>query len=72
MKRAILFSTAVFLLTFGACDNREGPAERSGKEIDEAVDKVRDSAKSAAEDVKEGAERAVDSAREVIVGTPKP
>jgi len=55
----ILFFACALSLT--ACQKDEGVGERTGKKIDESVDKAKDSAN-----------KAIDSLEKAIEGTPKP
>lgn len=51
----LLISSALFMLCFAACNRTqpEGPAERAGRHIDNAADKVHDDAVRTGENAKE-------------------
>lgn len=61
--------TAAFILSLAlllaACE-QEGPMERAGEEIDEAVAEVDDSAEDAVEEIGDSAEEAADEVEEEI------
>jgi len=53
MLRTLLVGAAALSLLFLVGCQREGPAERAGKKVDEAVDKAGDALKRAGEKLKE-------------------
>lgn len=60
MSLMILILTALLI---SACE-REGPAERAGKAIDDATEEVRDAAGDAADDLANAAEDACEDAKD--------
>jgi hypothetical protein len=53
-KKILLALGAVTVgLSLVACEKKEGPAEKMGKEVDKAADSVKEAAKDAADKVKE-------------------
>ena len=59
MRRIQIFSVLVIGGVLGAglvACGKEGPAERAGKQIDQAAQDIKKDAKQAADDVKEAAE----------------
>lgn len=62
----VLFLCSTLLLSFGACQKKEGPLERAGKKVDKALEKagdkiedVGDKIEDKADEVKEKIEDAV-------------
>ncbi len=54
LRKICLAVNAILLgLTLVACEKKEGPAEKMGKEVDKAADSVKETAKDAADKVKE-------------------
>lgn len=64
-RRAGLMLLAAFLLVVGLGCQREGPAERAGKKIDETVEKTSEVMGETGEKVEDAAETAIEKAREV-------
>ncbi|GAB4388091.1 MAG: hypothetical protein Kow0025_05260 [Thermodesulfovibrionales bacterium] len=56
-KILMALASAMLVLSLGAC-KKEGPAERAGKKIDEAVQKAEEDAREAAEEVEKEIEEA--------------
>lgn len=52
MKKLSLVLSLVFLLSAGACAKKEGPMEKAGKNVDNAVEEVKDGVKEGTEEVK--------------------
>jgi len=55
---------AVFVVSVSGCAKEEGPMEKAGKEIDQAVDTAKDKVDQTAKDVKEGAEKTAEAVKE--------
>jgi len=60
MKR--LFLMVFLVLPLAACDSNDGPAEKVGKNVDEATDSARDKLDDAADEIKDGVEDACEKA----------
>jgi len=56
LQRAFIIALLAIPLT--ACDSNDGPAEKLGEDIDEAVDKTRDKLDDAADATRDGLEDA--------------
>ena len=64
-RKICLAINAVLLgLTLVACEKKEGPAEKMGKEVDKAAEKAGQAMDKAADSVKETAKDAADKAKE--------
>ncbi len=48
---------AAMILTLSACQKQEGPAERAGKEVDKAVDKVGQQIEKAGDSIEDATKR---------------
>ncbi|MBI4776378.1 MAG: hypothetical protein HY788_19735 [Deltaproteobacteria bacterium] len=60
MKRLVsllVMCAMAMMLVFGACE-KEGPVEKSGKEVDKAVEKAGDTLEKAGDKVEEATENA--------------
>jgi hypothetical protein len=65
LRKICLVVNAVLLgLTLVACEKKEGPAEKMGKEVDKAAEKAGQAMDKAADSVKETAKEAADKAKE--------
>lgn len=66
MKQRILFAAAAALLalSLSACE-KEGPAEKAGKSVDEAADQAQQSMENAGESLQQGTEETKDKAAEM-------
>ena len=65
LRKICLAVNAVLLgLTLVACEKKEGPAEKMGKEVDKAAEKAGQAMDKAADSVKETAKEAADKAKE--------
>ena len=65
LRKICLAVSAVLLgLTLVACEKKEGPAEKMGKEVDKAAEKAGQAMDKAADSVKETAKEAADKAKE--------
>ena len=65
LRKICLAVNAVLLgLTVVACEKKEGPAEKMGKEVDKAAEKAGQAMDKAADSVKETAKDAADKAKE--------
>ena len=65
LRKICLAVNAVLLgLTLVACEKKEGPAEKMGKEVDKAAEKAGQAMDKAADSVKETAKDAADKAKE--------
>ena len=65
LGKICLAVNAVLLgLTLVACEKKEGPAEKMGKEVDKAAEKAGQAMDKAADSVKETAKDAADKAKE--------
>ena len=55
--RSVIAALAMSALVVGlaACDKKEGPAERAGKDIDKAIDKVGQQVEKAGEKIQDAA-----------------
>jgi hypothetical protein len=62
-RMSLAFSAILLSLALVACQ-KEGPAEKMGKEVDKAAEKTGQAMEKAAEDVKDAAKEAVDKAKE--------
>ena len=60
---SLVFSAILLGLTLVACE-KEGPAEKMGKEVDKAAEKTGQAMEKAAESVKDTAKEAADTAKE--------
>jgi len=49
---------SILILGLGACEKKEGPAERAGKEIDKSVEKVGQSIEKAGQQLQDAAKDA--------------
>lgn len=58
-KLTHLLMVTLLLFAFTACE-QEGPAERAGENIDEAVEDAGEALEDAGDAIEEGAEKAVD------------
>ncbi|HSF59241.1 MAG TPA: hypothetical protein VLD83_14310 [Candidatus Binatia bacterium] len=64
-KKILLALGAVTLgLSLVACEKKEGPAEKMGKEVDKAAQKTGQAMDKAADSVKEAAKDAADKVKE--------
>jgi hypothetical protein len=64
-KKILLALGAVTLgLSLVACEKKEGPAEKMGKEVDKAAEKTGQAMEKAADSVKETAKEAADKVKE--------
>ena len=48
----------VFIVGLSACEKKEGPAERAGKEVDKAVEKVGEQVEKAGQKIQDAAQDA--------------
>ena len=62
-KYALAVCASVLAFGFSACE-KQGPAEKAGEEIDEAVGATKDTAKEVGEEVKEGAAEVKDEVKD--------
>jgi hypothetical protein len=62
-KISLTFSAILLGLTLVSCQ-KEGPAEKMGKEVDKAVEKTGQAMEKAAEGVKDTAKEAADKVKE--------
>jgi hypothetical protein len=63
-KICLVVNAVLFGLTLAACEKKEGPAEKMGKEVDKATEKAGQAMDKAADSVKETAKEAGDKAKE--------
>ncbi len=54
----------VFVVSVSGCAKEEGPMEKVGKQIDQAVDTAKDKVDQAAKDVKEGVDKTTEAVKE--------
>jgi len=73
MKRTIVsflkvfcavFIALVFVVSVSGCAKEEGPMEKAGKKVDEAVDATKETATKTGEAVKEGAVKTKEAVKE--------
>jgi hypothetical protein len=55
---AAALAISVFILGLSACEKKEGPAERAGKEIDKTVEKAGQKLEKAGQDIQDAAKDA--------------
>jgi hypothetical protein len=55
---AAAFAVALLAAVLGACQKQEGPAERAGKEIDQAVQQAGQELQKAGQQIQDAAEQA--------------
>jgi hypothetical protein len=63
-KICLAIAVVTLGLTLAACEKKEGPAEKMGKEVDKAAEKAGQAMDKAADSVKETAKDAADKVKE--------
>jgi hypothetical protein len=63
-KMCLVVNAVLLGLTLVACEKKEGPAEKMGKEVDKAAEKTGQAMEKAADSVKDTAKEAADKAKE--------
>jgi hypothetical protein len=53
-----VLATGILIAGLSACEKKEGPAERAGKEIDKSVEKAGQSLEKAGQDIQNAAKEA--------------
>jgi len=57
-----VFIIALLTVPLAACDSKDGPAEKAGEKVDNALDETRDKLDDAADEIKDGVEDACEEA----------
>jgi len=64
MKQSLALFAATMIIAGAACTEKDGPAERAGERLDDAVSNARDRIEDAGDEVREAGEEIRDALRD--------